>query len=209
MLDSLPRRSAAIAAGVLLLTGALSSCGFDYATNRVNTISSGVNDQEGEVDVLGAAIISGSPDTGLFVATLSNANPSVPISLTAVGGEVMAPGLAPVEVSPQGTLSLYQSGGIPLDGTIGLGEFVSVELTFDSGQTSTLEVAVMRPCYEYDPAKFPDMVLPTAPAADGETPAASPAASPSPSPEAEGTTEATDPYACAPIVAEPPAQTEE
>ena len=200
MLHGLPRRSTAIAAGVLLLSGALSSCGFDYATNRVNTISSGVNDRDGEVDILGAAIISGAPDSGLFVATLSNANPSVPISLTSLAGDTTPDGLEPVRVAPLGAVSLYQTGGIALSGSIQPGDFVSVELTFDSGQTSTLEVAVVRPCFEYDPAKFPDMVLPGVSESEA---GASEAEAEEGDGHSEESTLATDPYSCNPIEPEP------
>lgn len=163
MLHGLPRRSTAIVAGALLLSGSLSSCGFGLATDRVNTISSGVNDREGEVDVLAAAVISAAPDSGVFVATLSNANQQVPIALTGLGGE--ATPIEPLDrlvVQPQRVQSLYQLGGIPVSGDLGLGDFVEFELTFDSGQTTTVEVAVMRPCYEYAPEKFPSMVLPGA-----------------------------------------------
>lgn len=169
MQHELPRRSTAIVAGALLLSGGLSSCGFGLATDRVNTISSGVNDREGEVDVLAAAVISAAPDSGVFVATLSNANQQVPITLTGLGGEAtpIEP-LEPLVVQPQAAQSLYQLGGIPVSGDIGLGDFVELELTFDSGQTTTIEVAVMRPCFEYDPEKFPGMVLPGAESSEDE-----------------------------------------
>lgn len=194
MLHGLPRRSTAIAAGVLLLSGGLSSCGFGLATDRVNTISSGVNDREGEVDVLAAAIISAAPDSGVFVATLANANQQVPIALTGLGGEATPiEALDPLVVAPQGAQSLYQLGGIPISGDVGLGDFVNVELTFDSGQTTTIEVAVMRPCYEYDPAKFPGMVLPGAEesAETGETDESHS--------EDDHSADGTDPYSCTPI----------
>ena len=197
MLHGLPRRSTAIVAGALLLSGGLSSCGFDYATNRVNTISSGVNDRDGEVDVLAAAIISAAPDSGVFVATFANANQQVPIALTGLGGEATPiEALDPLVVAPQGAQSLYQLGGIPISGDVGLGDFVSVELTFDSGQTTTIEVAVMRPCYEYDPAKFPGMVLPGA-----EDAAESEESHSEDDDHSEGdhSADGTDPYSCTPI----------
>ena len=197
MLHGLPRRSTAIVAGALLLSGGLSSCGFGLATDRVNTISSGVNDRDGEVDVLAAAIISAAPDSGVFVATFANANQQVPIALTGLGGEATPiEALDPLVVAPQGAQSLYQLGGIPISGDVGLGDFVSVELTFDSGQTTTIEVAVMRPCYEYDPAKFPGMVLPGA-----EDAAESEESHSEDDDHSEGdhSADGTDPYSCTPI----------
>ncbi|MGA8845848.1 MAG: hypothetical protein WB471_04470 [Nocardioides sp.] len=215
MLLGLPRRSAALAAAAIVLTGTLSSCGFDLATNSVNTISSGINDQDGEVDILGAVIISGAPDSGVFVATLSNANPAVAISLTGLAGDVAPAGsLEPVKVGSQGSVSLFQTGGVPLSGDIGLGDFVSVDLTFDSGQTSTLNIPVVRPCFEYDPAKFPNLDLPSA--SEGGS-AAESAAEEAPTEESAGesvgesaegeegpVTQETDPYSCIPTEQVPP-----
>ncbi|CAN5267765.1 hypothetical protein BH09ACT12_BH09ACT12_36230 [soil metagenome] len=207
MLHGLPRRSTAIAAGVLLLAGALSSCGFDTATNRINTISSGINDQDGQVDILGAAIISGASDSGLFVATLSNSGATdgtvndTTVTLVDLAGDVTPiDDLTPVPIEPSASDSLYQDGGIAVSGSFELGDFVNVQLTFDNGQTSTLEVAVMRPCYEYDPAKFPGMVLPSASTEPTDEVTES---STEDSADSEAGSEATDPYSCTPISAEP------
>ena len=202
MLHGLPRRSAALAAAALVLTGTLSSCGFDLATNRVNTISSGINDRDGEVDVLGAVIISGAPDTGVFVATLSNANPALSISLTGLAGDVTtAESLEPLPVASLGSVSLFETGGVPLSGDIGLGDFVSVDLTFDSGQTSTLNIPVVRPCFEYDPAKFPNLDLPSA---AGEAPTDEGTADEAAGSEEGAATQETDPYSCIPTEQVPP-----
>lgn len=190
MLPGLPRRSGTILAAALLLTGTLSSCGFDLATNSVNTISTGINDRDGEVDVLGAVIISGAPDTGVFVATLANANPAVPISLTGLAGDVgPAEGLEAIALAPQSAVSLFDTGGVALTGPIGLGDFVEVELTFDSGQTTSINIPVVRPCFEYDPAKFPEMDLPGVSDAEGAESADA---------EEGAATQATDAYSCIP-----------
>ena len=202
-LHGLHRRSTATAAGMLLLTVVLSSCGFDYATNRVNTISSSVNNREGAVDVLAVAIISGAPDSGVLVATLANTSTTDAeelggtTALVDVGGSVTpAEELVPVEIAPLGVDNLYQRGGIPVQGIIGLGDFVGVELTFDNGQVTTLDVPVVRPCYEYNPDQWPAMEIP-GPPPPGE-----------PEFEAEGdpaeeNTELTDQYSCDPIPPRP------
>lgn len=204
MLHGLPRRSTAIAAGALLLSGALSSCGFDYATNEVNTISSSINNQEGAIDVLGAAIISGAPDSGLLVATLSNTGktgeraPDGPDALVELGGQVTpAEPIEAVEINPLSIDNLYQRGGIPVSGTLELGAFVTVVMTFDSGQVTTLQVPVVRPCDEYDPAKFPDMVLP------GPEPLETEVDTEAESETGVDTTRLTDAYSCEAIVPEP------
>ena len=49
------RRKIALAlTGAMLAVPALSSCGFNKATDRVYTPAAGVNDQDTKVDVLGA-----------------------------------------------------------------------------------------------------------------------------------------------------------
>ncbi len=163
------RRSSALAAGVLLLAApVLSSCGFDYETDRINTISTGINDREGDIDVLGAVVVAGTDNAGLFVGTLANNSTSEPGELVSLTGTVdpIADQLDPVAVPPAGATSLFDLGGIPVQGIFGVGDFITVTLTFDSGQTNKLTVPVVKPCYQYDPAKFdPALVLPT-PGAD-------------------------------------------
>ena len=63
-------RPLAIAAAVLALAAPLSSCGFDYATERDYTPGSGANNREGVVDVLSAVVVSGAEGSGTFVASL-------------------------------------------------------------------------------------------------------------------------------------------
>lgn len=206
MLHGLPRRSTAIAAGALLLTGALSSCGFDLATDQVNTISSGINDRDGDVDVLGAVVISGSPDTGTFVATLVNNTADEAIALTGVAGDASpVDDLAPQEVDPLDVVSLFQTGGVSLAGPIGLGDFIDVELSFDNGQTTSLSVPVVRPCYEYDPAKFPALDIPFSPA----EPAHSDEEGDEEGDGEHSSADDSDPYSCTPIEPVPHGEGEE
>lgn len=181
------RRSSAIAAGLLLLAAPiLSSCGFNAATDRVNTISTGVNDRDGQIDVLGAAIIAGADNAGLLVGTLANNSTEEPDTLSAVAGAVSPVDFTSVEVPAAGAADLFDLGGISVAGEFSVGQFVSINLTFDGGQSNTLNVPVVKPCYQYDPAKFdPALELPgTGTAAEGT----------------DSTTEPTDgepgPYSC-------------
>ena len=57
-------RLALAAGGLLLAVPALASCGFDYPTERVNTIGAGVTVRDADVDVTGTLIVSGQPDSG-------------------------------------------------------------------------------------------------------------------------------------------------
>ncbi len=162
------RRSTATAAGVLLLAvPVLASCGFDYATDRINTISAGVNNRDGDVDILGAVVIAGQDDAGVFVASLANNSTTDEATLTdlagGAAGELQAvEELAPVTVPAGKAVSLFQTGGVPVSGTFGAGAFVDVTLNFGNGQSSTLKVPVVTPCFQYDVAKFPAIELPGA-----------------------------------------------
>ena len=50
------RRKLALATSAVALALPLTSCGFDYATDRPYTPAAGANERDARVDVLGAAI---------------------------------------------------------------------------------------------------------------------------------------------------------
>ena len=78
------RRSARLlaAAGALLLAApVLSSCGFDYATDRVYTPGAGTNDQDAEVDVLGAVVVSAEDGSGTLITSFSNNDADEPATV--------------------------------------------------------------------------------------------------------------------------------
>ena len=62
----------ASAGALVLATVTLSSCGFNYATDKVYTPAEGVNNRDSRVDVLNAAIVATEDGKGTFVASLSN-----------------------------------------------------------------------------------------------------------------------------------------
>ena len=67
------RISRLASAGVLVLaTATLSSCGSNYATDKVYTPAEGVNNRDSRVDVLNAAIVATEDGKGTFVASLAN-----------------------------------------------------------------------------------------------------------------------------------------
>ena len=67
------RISRLASAGALVLAAVtLSSCGFNYATDKVYTPAEGVNNRDSRVDVLNAAIVATEDGKGTFVASLSN-----------------------------------------------------------------------------------------------------------------------------------------
>ena len=79
-------RSLATAAAVVALAAPLTSCGFDYATERDYTPAGGANNREGVVDVLSAVVVSGAEGSGTFVASLSNNDDVDEQSLTGISG---------------------------------------------------------------------------------------------------------------------------
>ena len=100
-----PRLALLIGALVLAVPG-VSACGFNYATDRENTIVNGTNYQDGEVDVLNALIVSSEDGSGTFIATLANNSPDEAISFESLGfgasSTVEVASFSPVEVAPHG-----------------------------------------------------------------------------------------------------------
>jgi hypothetical protein len=205
-----------LAAGALLASPLLGGCGFNYQTDRINTISAGVNDRSGQIDVLGAVVIAGQDDLGLFAATLVNNDlegdattldklePTEQVSPSA--------GEQPVEIPAGGRVSLFQTGGIAVSGDFTAGDFVDVTLSFSTGQVTTVEVAVVTPCRQYSLDKLTELTLPTSAASTGTSTEDTSGASASTSePTSEASSESTtgsttesedevDPYSCEPAV---------
>lgn len=151
--SSAARRIVLGAGALLLATPVLGSCGFNYATNRVNTIEMGTSDISGQVDVLGTVIVSAQPGSGTLVASLVNNSDSASASLDSVGGAqdvpLDAPGLSPIEIAPRGNVTLA-SEDVAVTGDFTPGDFVPVTLTFSTGQTTVLSVPVVPGCRQWE-----------------------------------------------------------
>ena len=149
------RRSVALAAGVLLLgTPALTSCGFDYPTDRVNTITNGATDRDNTVYVLNAVVVSSRPGTGTVIATLSNTNNPEPARLTSFSASKDAPLEATEEVDigllPDASVNLASSPQIRVSGDFKAGEFITLSFGFDNGEEVNVKAPVVTDCDEYD-----------------------------------------------------------
>jgi hypothetical protein len=208
--DRLRRRGSLAAAVLLLAAPALTSCGFDYATDRVNTIAPGANDRSGTVKVLGAVVIAEAEGSGVFVATLANSGGEEDSldQLGAEGGEEGSPTLAvagddvpTVEIPAGGRVSLIEEGGIPVEGEFGAGDFVEISLTFGSGQTTTIEANVVRACFQYSPDKLGELNFPGG-ATTGSTGAETTESESTEGEAAEGEAETPDPYSCEAVESE-------
>ncbi len=195
-----------LAAGALLASPLLAGCGFNYQTDQVNTISAGINDRDGSVDVLGAVVIAGQDDLGLFAATLSNDDLEEPVTLESLEPTEQVQPLeveAGIEVPAGGSVSLFQTGGIGVEGSFKAGDFVDVSLKFSNGQVSTLTVNVLPPCHAYSLDKLTELTLPTStePAEDTAVTEESTTEESTTEESAEGHSEP-GPYSCDPATAD-------
>ncbi len=140
------RRTLATASAGLALIAALGACGFNYPTDKVNNITAGSNYRGGTVDVLNAVIVSKTDNHGTFVATFVNTSRRTPISVTSMTGDGTAVGSIPVDpfpINPNGLVNLSDGGGIAVEGTYTKGQFLTLSIGFDNGETATLQVPVV------------------------------------------------------------------
>ena len=139
-------RKLGLATTALVAATALSSCGFNYPTDRVYTPAAGVNYREGTVDVLNAAVVSAQANAGTFIATFNNNSTSKTVTLTSISGDGSAVGIVnakPLAIKPGAFVNLATTGGVPLTGTFQAGQVVQMTLTFDNGQSANLQVPVV------------------------------------------------------------------
>ena len=135
------------AATVVALAAPLSSCGFDYATDRVYTPGSGANNREGAVDVLSAVVVSAAEGSGTFVASLSNNDADAEETFTAVAGQdatVTAAEFEPITIPAGGLVNLAEpAADIVLTGEFEAGDVVPLTVDFGNGERVSLNVPVV------------------------------------------------------------------
>ena len=135
------------AAAVLALAAPLSSCGFDYATERDYTPASGANNRDGDVDVLSAVVVSAAEGSGTFIASLSNNGSDEEETLTAVTGQdstVTAAEFEPVAIPAGGLVNLAEpAADIVLTGDFAAGDVVPLTVDFGNGERVSLNVPVV------------------------------------------------------------------
>jgi copper(I)-binding protein len=136
------------AAAVLALAAPLSSCGFDYATERDYTPASGANNREGDVDVLSAVVVSAAEGSGTFVASFSNNDAEEEQTFSGVSGDegasIEAAAFDPIEIPAGGLVNLADpAADIVLTGDFKAGDFVPLAVDFGNGDRITLNVPVV------------------------------------------------------------------
>ena len=132
---------------VVALAAPLSSCGFDYATDRDYTPGSGANNREGDVDVLSAVVVSAAEGSGTFIASLANNGSDSEETFTAVAGqdtEVTAAEFEPIAIPAGGLVNLAEPpAGIVLTGDFAAGDVVPITVDFGNGERVSLNVPVV------------------------------------------------------------------
>ncbi len=150
----LHRRPTAIAAMLLavLPAAALSSCGFDYPTDRVNQAAAGANNRDASVDVLGARIVATSDGTGRLIGTLVNneSEPAELVAVTSADGEATAT-FDPIEVAGNRSVNLAADDGpvVPVSGEFAAGEVVELTFEFGTDEKVTENIPVVKHCFHY------------------------------------------------------------
>lgn len=140
------RRSLALGAAGLAAMTALSACGFNYPTDRINNLVSGVDYRNGSVDILNAVVVAKQAGTGTFVATFVNNSPGKAVSLQSAAGDNTSISTvdAPTFTLQPGTMrNLATDKGFPVSGSFAMGQFVNISFTFDNGETANLSVPVV------------------------------------------------------------------
>lgn len=135
----------------------LSSCGFHYPTDRVNTIAAGTNNRDHSVDALGIRVLATAKGEGRLIGALSNGN-TEDASLESVSSPdnaFTAAKFKPVELAPGAAVNLAEAAPIDLTGDFTAGDFVTVELGFSTGETASLDVQVVKNCFQYTQVPTP------------------------------------------------------
>lgn len=153
----LPRtlgRTLALAGAVLALALPLSSCGFNYATDRIYTPANGANQRDASVDVLGAVIVAAQPDSGTFIATFVNDSSTESNSVESIIGQdqdqgVTAPSFSTIKLEPNSLVNLATQGGPKVTGTFDIGSYVPMTITFGDGTEVNVDVPVVPNCEEW------------------------------------------------------------
>ena len=144
------QRALAVAGLVAVAAPLLSSCGFDYATDRPNVIADGGYHIEGDVHILASRIVAPAAGTGTVVATIAVEADAPGVTLTGISGDGLTVGkVSPVEIQPHNAVNLFTDGGIPVTGDFEAGDTVPVTFEFDNGDSIQVQTRVVKQCHEY------------------------------------------------------------
>jgi len=144
-------RRLALTVGALLLTApVLTGCGFNYATDRVNTTTNATFNRDKAVDVIGAQVIAEAPGSGSLHARLIN-HADAPTELVSVAGAgdvvLTSSAVEPFEIGVRDAVNVENIGpGVRVEGDFVAGGSIPVTLTFSNGIEVVLDVPIVRAC---------------------------------------------------------------
>lgn len=141
----------------LPLAGALTSCGFDYPTDRAeNPYGPALNDREGSVAVLGPRIVSSAAGQGRLIGTFAN-NATEDASLVSVASEEaqLTADVQGVDIAPGGRVNLAEDVEVPVSGEFTAGEVLPVTYEFSTGESVEINVPVVKNCFQYADIEIP------------------------------------------------------
>lgn len=158
---------------MLLALPALSACTVQNAqTDQVYTPADGVNNRDGQIDVLNALIVSDEPGSGRLIAGLSNNNPDEADTLTSVKGAEEDAAVqftlveGDTEIAPGGYLNLAGEGApvVLAEGDeVAAGAFVRLTMAFSNGEAVTVNVPVLAAEGDYAEIEIPTATAPATP----------------------------------------------
>jgi hypothetical protein len=149
------RRSVTLLTGALLLIAPLGACGFDNATDRVNTIAVGTNDRDASVDVLGAVIVSAEEGSGTFIASFVNNSLEEDATVEAITPQdaeaAQVVDFSPIDVAPNTLVNLaLDDQGVAMEGDFAAGGVVPLVVELSGGELVELDVPVVHNCGPYE-----------------------------------------------------------
>jgi hypothetical protein len=161
-----------VAVATLVLAPVLAACGFNEQTDQVYQPAVGVDNRDGQINVLDALIVSGTNGTGTFVASLVNTNQAHNDELESISGAGITATDVTTPIAANAAVNLADAGKIAISGAgVKAGYFVPITLVFANGQSTSITVPVVANDNEF--AKVP---LPSATPSD--TPSATSTATP-------------------------------
>lgn len=149
------RRTLALATGAILLAAPLTSCGFDRATNRINTIAAGTNNRDASVDVLGAVVVSAQPGSGTFIATFVNNDTTASATVDKLepqaGTDAQVVDFSPLDLDPNSMVNLAEDDqGVQVTGDFEAGDRLPMVVELEGGDLVEVDVPVVPNCREWE-----------------------------------------------------------
>lgn len=175
------RRKLVLTLGALLLSAPLlSSCGFNYGTDRINTTTNAVTNRDKDVDVVGAVLIAQAPGSATLSAQMVNNSRTESVELRTVTSSdpevvLTTSTVEPFEIAAARGSSVADAGGVRIEGDFMAGSFLPLQLGFSNGDEVVVRVPVVRACGPYTDLDDAPAVTAEGAPAEAEEGAAAPA----------------------------------